>query len=320
MHEVDIERNADGSIRQESPQYYRTIRPTIPPVRTSHDGRIGFNWTNRNLYLLMPEKITRPFPFSESGLSIVGDLNGYYSQIEDLLTKDSDRNQPGYFVGSVFCNSKPITEQPKRCNGSNDCYEMSYLSFRLNKSAANPKSNFDHAYFRSRKIIVEVQNPKTLQARIIAVRSNGPIKEKAQPIEVDYSLTDASFSSLEPAATADGRLYVARAGFGGIEDGRLHWNSPRIDFQQNAFCLSCHSSEGSRGLHLSALTAGQQCAMKDSRRQPLQGPLYLSGSSTELQLWGIAQDHQSKPKLYSPEGSLLLDPMVLSSKAGASCE
>lgn len=213
VHEVDIERNADGSIKYQSPQYYRSIRPTIPPVRTSHDGRIGFNWTNRNIYLLAPEKITRPFPFSESGLAIIGDLNGFYSNIEDLLFKEGDQNRPGYFAGSVFCNSAPIAEQTKRCNGNNECYEMSYLSYRMMKSPNNPKNSFDHAFFRSRKVVIEVHNPKTVNARIVAVRGNGPVKEKAQPIEIDYNLTDGNFSSLEPAATADGRLFVARAGF-----------------------------------------------------------------------------------------------------------
>lgn len=217
VHEVDVERNADGSIKAESPQFYRTIRPTIPPVRTTHDGRLGFNWTNRRLYLLAPERINKPFPFSDPGMPIVADLDGLNSQVEGFLYKPNDNGIPGYIEGATFCNSVPAQSQPRRCNGNNDCYDVTYMGFRVIKSAGNPKDTFDHAFLRSRKVEIEVANPKTLNPRIVNIRAMGEVSEKAQPIEVDSNLTGENFHSFEPMTVADGHLFVARAGYNPIK-------------------------------------------------------------------------------------------------------
>lgn len=217
VHEVDIERNADGSIKKESPQYYRTIRPAIPPVRTTHDGRIGYNWTNRRLYLLAPERITKPFTLSEPGMPIVADLNGVHSQVENFLLKPSDYSVPSYIEGPTLCSPVAAENQPRRCNGSNDCYDVSYIGFRVVKSAGNAKNSFDHAFLRSRKVEIEVANPKSLNPTIVNIRPLGEISEKSEPIEVDSTLIDGNFVSFEPMTVADGHLYVARAGFNPIK-------------------------------------------------------------------------------------------------------
>jgi hypothetical protein len=113
---------------------------------------------------------------------------------------------------------------------------------------------------------------------------------------------------------------VPKGGNAGLDDGRLHWNSPRVDFQNNSFCLSCHTSEERRGLHLSALTAGSNCSMKDRRRQPLQPPPFLSGLITNTQMFLIDSDYGNKEKIYHPSGSLMVDPFVEPAKAGGSCQ
>jgi hypothetical protein len=213
VHEVDVTRNPDGSILRTAPQYYRPIRPAIPAVRTTHDGRLAFNWSNHHLYLLSPEKITRPFPFSDPGLEILTNLDGWYSHVYYYLSKPTDPSESG-LAGAIFCNPVKREEQPRQC-GSNDCYDVTYMGFRTFRSPENNKSTFDKGYFRSRRMIIEVENPKTPQARVRDIRPapGEEIHEKAQPIEIDYKMSDFSFMSFEPLATTDGHLYASRMSF-----------------------------------------------------------------------------------------------------------
>jgi hypothetical protein len=217
VFEVDITRNPDGSILQTAPQFYRPIRPTIPPVRTTHDGRLGFNSSDERLYLLAPEKITRPFPLSEPGLNILTNSDGWQSHWTHFLEKSTDPIESG-FTGGAICNHVRESEQPRKC-GINDCYDVTFMGFRTIKSQSNPNGNLDRGYFRSRKIVIEVENPKTPNARIRDVRlaTHDELKEKPDPIEMDYNISNSNFASFEPMVTNDGRLFVARANFVAIK-------------------------------------------------------------------------------------------------------
>jgi hypothetical protein len=108
---------------------------------------------------------------------------------------------------------------------------------------------------------------------------------------------------------------------GGFEDGRLHWNSARVDYRGNLFCLSCHTPAERRGLTLAALEPGPVCAMRDSRRQPFEPLLFLQGHSNDSQLRAIAPNHASLTKMTEPgSGALYVDPLVMDTLSGGSCE
>lgn len=231
VHEVDITRTADGGILKTKPQLYRSIRPTIPPVRTSHDGRLGFNWADLKLYLLAPEKITKPFPFSEAGTQIVTNVDGYNSKIWDLLSLPSDIGKEGGFAGVTICNPVAKQNQPTKCNGKNDCYELAYVGFRSFRSAGNPSPFVDQGEFRSRRVVVEVSNPKTPQAAVVRVEAapGSAVRIKQQRIQIDYNLPHNNFGVPEPVMTSDGRLFVARMMYNPIRDIDGNGNSGKKD-------------------------------------------------------------------------------------------
>ena len=62
-------------------------------------------------------------------------------------------------------------------------------------------------------------------------------------------------------------------------EGPLIYNQPRPDSSNNAFCLSCHTSDGKQGLGLGALTYdANTMAMHDIRRQPTQPYPWVYGN------------------------------------------
>lgn len=203
-------------ISKTSPQYYSALRPTIPSLRTSHDGRLGFGWGTGLLYLLAPEKIQQPFLQSKPGLEILIDPKGVNSKAtaQDFLLR---KGETPSFAGVTICNHVPREQQPRKC-GANDCYDLTYLGFF---SKSSPGSTVkDLAYFRSRKVIVEVAKPKTLNAKIIDVRvaPNSELREKSEPLQIDTSMTNRDFQSFEPVTTADGRLFVSRVSGAAIKN------------------------------------------------------------------------------------------------------
>ncbi|MEY4615243.1 MAG: hypothetical protein RJB66_203 [Pseudomonadota bacterium] len=267
VFEVDVTRNPDGSIAKTTPQFYRPVRPAIPPVRTSHDGRLGFNWSNLRLYLLAPEKIDRPFPFSEPGLNILTDTEGWHSHLPYFLSKPSDPSDAG-FAGGTICNHVKKVDQPRKC-GINDCYDLTYVGFRTMKSPNNPNKNLDRGFFRSRQIIVEVENPKTAQARVRDVRPapNSEIREKSQPIEIDYNMSNENFFSFEPVATTDGRLYVARMSFVPIKkiDGNDDSGDNDVDIYYMVAPLNANPCDASQFSYIKRIQkAPHDSDMKDS--------------------------------------------------------
>lgn len=219
VHEVDITRTADGKIARTNPQFYRSIRPVIPPVRTTHDGRVGFNWADLKLYVLAPERITRPFPLSESGPQIVTNQDGLYSQIWDFLSIPEDQGQYGGYTGATICNSVDRQNQPRKC-GNNDCYDLSYVGFRTYRSPNNQREEVDQAEFRSRKVVIEVSNPKTASASVVKVyvAPGSVVRRKERRIQIDLSVGHSNFGVPEPVVTGDGRLYVGRAMYNPILD------------------------------------------------------------------------------------------------------
>lgn len=203
-------------IGRTTPQYYRALRPTIPSLRTSHDGRLGFGWGTGLLYLLSPEKMKDHLPFSQPGLDILIDPKGTDSRYgwDNFLMKPGETWS---FAGVTICNHVPKEQQPRKC-GKNDCYDLSYMGFYTKKG--NGSSVNDLAYFRSRKVVVEVANPKTTQASIIDVRiaPGSELREKSEPIQVDTAMVNRDFMSFEPVTTSDGRLYVSRMSGNGIKN------------------------------------------------------------------------------------------------------
>ncbi len=73
-----------------------------------------------------------------------------------------------------------------------------------------------------------------------------------------------------------------------MPEGQLAVNKPRPDTQNNAFCISCHTTDdtfwrplSTRALVTSSeLAIGQQLNMwQDARRQPMQRPRYIFGTN-----------------------------------------
>lgn len=330
IHEVDVERYADGSVRRSKNLYgypttfYITIRPSMPPIRTTHDGRLGFNWKTERLYLLAPERINKPFVFSNPGLEILVNPYGNDSNIREYLTKAGETG--GSYAGVPICNQVKNAQQP-RCCGSDDCYDLTSVGFRIFKSANNPGRNLDEAHFRSRKVVVRVRNPKTLNPEI-------PISYvQAQRIPADgHFVCTADFSDAMGIYRARMRaekglhslrdVLLFRVPNGSAsDDGQLRWNTPRANSVKNSFCLSCHTQEASCGFSLAALVPGSACEVKDPRRQPLQGPRYLGGHVSDLLLQTIDDQAAARPRVIDAETqTLYFDPLVLGSPSdGLSC-
>lgn len=187
-------------------------RPHIPPYRTTADGRIAMQTKTRGannsdhgfrFFLYEPKRIKTSFLSSgtgnasgTAGMNILSDRNAVTLPRNRFIAAD----QTGDVIHSAICNSpkeSPVTS----CgvNGKNDCEHFSVITPFQNTT--NGKSRFE---IWGTKVTVEVENPKTALARIVAVRTEPPVKGATWPEGIRVFL--------ENTITRDGHLMVGRVG------------------------------------------------------------------------------------------------------------
>lgn len=181
------------------------VKPHIPPLRTSNDGRIAvylkpFNANEpdrrRKFTLIRPESLDAHFDKQNPGINILSGafrktifeegsgVNGHHLTLCDASSQlpESDTNE--------------LSRNPKACGVDNndDCYDLTAITTTL-----------DSAYgkFWSRKIEVQVRNPKSKDAEIVNITLDGSIESQS------VAWTSGS-GALEPMITRDGRLFVFR--------------------------------------------------------------------------------------------------------------
>lgn len=173
-------------------------RPQIPALRTTSDGRVALQTRTRTkratedvfkFFLFSPEKITRSFPASPKGTSILAST----TPVALPRSRFVDTRDAGESIHSAICESAPL---PSTCrtNSGSDCYNF-YVVTPFHNSTKNQME------FWRTPVEVEISEPKTANARIAAIRTEKPIMGAAWP---NIS------SMLETVVTADGRLLVGR--------------------------------------------------------------------------------------------------------------
>ncbi|MER2492734.1 Ig-like domain-containing protein [Catenovulum sediminis] len=197
---------------QGEPQY---IAPTIPPLQTSADGRIGVAHRPQNLRtdarvafrLLVPEKLNAPFMNSAAGTEILafpnqdapnqatiptGQILGSGGQAHaglcdaTLAPDNPGRNNP------YACNANGVEQN----NGVFDCYDLTLIRGSGNNgNASRTIYGID--------VRVRVQNPKTVNAQISDVTVTNQTTGPTIP---------GLASFFEPTITSDGRMMVMRVG------------------------------------------------------------------------------------------------------------
>lgn len=207
------------------------LRPTIPALRTTADGRVGVAPTGGELtdgvdplrfMLFVPEKLDRHFSLAADGAQdFVADEvwevpfdaimeNG--DHLDMVAICDTSHAQLmselyGYTLEEPVPHRNPIPWGQKQ-----DAYEFDIIG--LNRSRPYELQSFP--------VRVVVDNPKTSRARIASIDRIGGIKT--------VELVQRFPHLFEPMITGDGRLLVARIqsnlGAGGGPTDLIPWNDP----------------------------------------------------------------------------------------------
>ena len=186
----------------------RYTRPYVPGVRTTMDGRVGirvqggppgpeFLATSFSFYLLAPEKVTEPIMNGPAGAQILASATSF-----DVEFPPAFEDGVAILGHHTICD--PTQEfavegerpNPYACgpDGENDCYDIHVIS------STGP---FTSAQMWGTPVTVEVENPKTPDARIVRAELGEPVMGFEIPLSSEWT---------EPAVTIDGRLLTGRTG------------------------------------------------------------------------------------------------------------
>lgn len=177
------------------------LDPYIPALRTSNDGRVAVEVESGtiNVYLMVPEKVDASWHLTTPGTSkILADQSPF---------RDGIRHAPfdnRYYSHQTICettNAFPSPDDdanPYVCgaNGNNDCYDLTHVGWTRGSDENEPTRLW------GTPLTVEVQHPKTPQARIVDVRVGDSVGGPNLPSPVFWETT----------VTSDGRLLVGRFG------------------------------------------------------------------------------------------------------------
>lgn len=186
----------------------RFTAPFVPGHRTTMDGRVALRVQggppgttqlaqNLSFYLFVPEKLDAPVLDGPAGATILADTEPFDVVFPPALDPEVER-----LGHHAICD--PTTEFPvagERPNpypcgndGRNDCYDITVVS------STSPGLD---AQMWGTPVTVEIEAPKTRDARIVDVRLGEPVAGT-----VIRSMTEFT----EPAVTLDGRLLTGRLG------------------------------------------------------------------------------------------------------------
>ncbi|EWH08767.1 hypothetical protein DS2_15689 [Catenovulum agarivorans DS-2] len=197
---------------QGQPQY---IAPTIPPLQTSADGRIGVAHRPQNLRtdarvafrLLVPEKLNTPFMNSAAGTEILAFPNQDAPNQATIPTGQilgSGGQAHAGLCDATLAPDNPGRNNPYACNvngveqnnGVFDCYDLTLIRGSGNNGGASRT-------IYGIDVRVRVQNPKTVNAQIADVTVTNQTTGPTIP---------GLASFFEPTITSDGRMMVMRVG------------------------------------------------------------------------------------------------------------
>lgn len=203
VHMVEIgaypRRGANTNVRAHG--YF--TRPHIPPYRTSTDGRIAMQARTRtenpdgevyHFYLFEPKRLSESFLSSKStedaGMTILSSRTSWKLKRSEFV----DTNAEGSSMHSAICNNPEKPVRTCGTNGNNDCYDLTIIT---------PFNNTEeeHIEIWGTDITVEVADPKTINSRIVDIRTEAPKQGAIWPGIERY---------LETMITSDGRLMAGR--------------------------------------------------------------------------------------------------------------
>lgn len=182
------------------------LHPAMPPLRTTSDGRIGFDFKEHIFYLIEPKKLSgTPFVDSMDGVGLIGDTEGH--PVDPTALYDDN-----VVSGNVDLRHAALCEPPSEvvqagCD-PDDCYNVSVITPVQYTATAQQWIHLFKTDFT-----ITVSNPKSDSAAIASIESGTPTAAAA-PIP--------SRNMNETMITDDGRLLVAR--FGGN-----HREMPGVD-------------------------------------------------------------------------------------------
>lgn len=194
------------------------LRPAIPPMRTSADGRVGVDVKTSGgkvaFGLFRPESLTAPYEISPAGTSILAPIAFLDRKNEASFHAFNPANGTPLDALSHVTVCDPSQQwptgrrpNPYTCNGSDDCYDLTVIAvYSYEATAGGPR-----AQLWGTPVTVRVTSPKTASADIASITVGATV---AGPIH-------AVNNFFEPMITADGRLLVGR-----ISDTSWSWTHP----------------------------------------------------------------------------------------------
>jgi len=184
------------------------VRPFVPGHRTTMDGRVGIRVQGGppgtielketlSFYLFVPERLQAPIMDGPPGAEILADPEPFNVPFPPALLPGIDRTghhaicDPTQEFAVEGEKTNPYVCGP---DGRNDCYDFVVVS------TTSPLLN---AQIWGTPVTVEVENPKTPDARIIRAELGESVKGFEIPVTNEWT---------EPAVTIDGRLLTGRLG------------------------------------------------------------------------------------------------------------
>ncbi|MDP6943317.1 MAG: hypothetical protein QF464_04135, partial [Myxococcota bacterium] len=193
------------------------VGPTIPPMRTSADGRVALNMKRIGskvaFYLLAPERLDVHWTEALAGTEILADTTPFAGGLDQTLFHASVHPNPAV-THLTLCDGTPdwpaageqTNPSPCAADPSHDCYTLTAITV-----VDTVVNHVDTIELWGAKVLVEVAQPKTAQAQIVSIDVARPVLGPSWAIN----------SLFEPMVTREGRLLTGRVG-----NSDLTWTHP----------------------------------------------------------------------------------------------
>jgi hypothetical protein len=220
---------SEGGAASESPEQPAIMRevapiqsgqfmaPTIPPMRTTADGRVALNIKRINnkvgFFLFSPERLDEPLMDSSPGVEILADTAPFGGGLQQRAFHAS--RTPGAAVTHLtLCDGTPESPSPGEATnpspcgdaGADDCYNLTVMTV-----VDLVDNGVDINQIWGTPVTVRVAGPKTELAEIAAIDVGQPVLGPSWPINAFF----------EPMVTRDGRLLTGRVG-----NSTVTWTHP----------------------------------------------------------------------------------------------